>query len=141
MIKDEFSVANHIIICINKLAELHPDEDYVVDYYKLNKLMYLAQIKAWRELGEGLFDDELIEEKSCGAVIDGLEVYFHKNKFRPIETPIGITLPVSDEEEQLIQRICQIYGNEDKAVLANKTKTILANKTKTMSKKLSFSYT
>lgn len=102
-----------------KLAD--NDERYYLDFYKINKILYLAQGVFLAKRSRTLFVDD-IYAMSCGPYIKELEFIFKDWDFENITTKYEIDVFLPPEIEDAIKIAVKYLGKYDKQQLGLATK-------------------
>lgn len=102
-----------------KLAD--NDERYYLDFYKINKILYLAQGVFLAKENRTLFIDD-IYAMSCGPYIKELEFIFKDWDFESITTKYEIDVYLPPEIEEAIKNAVIHLGKFDKQQLGLATK-------------------
>ena len=114
-------IAKYSISKAIDLKNILGDEKYYMDFYKLNKLLYLAQGLMLKQYDKCLFKED-IYAYTCGPYIQELEFIFKDWEYEPITTkyPYEIELPQSIKE--FLDNIIEKYGRYNKRELGITTK-------------------
>ncbi len=114
-------IAKYSISKAIELRNIFGDEKYYMDFYKLNKVLYLAQGLMLKQSGKGLFKED-IYAYTCGPYIRELEFVFKDWEYELITTryPQEIELPPS--LKLFLDEIIEKYGRYNKRELGITTK-------------------
>lgn len=111
------TMVNHSIDVAKKTG----DRRYLVNFYKLHKLLYYAQGYMLSRYGKGIFEEE-IEAHKCGPFIN--ELLSMPCGYDDIETkfPDEDVFPLTQDRIDAIDYAIKEYGSYTKDELVNKSK-------------------
>lgn len=96
------------------------DESCYLDFYKLNKLLYLSQCKMLERYNRKLFSDDIYAYR-CGPYIRTLEFVFVDWEYNPIDKPYEV-IKLPQSEVEIVDEILSIYGKKTRHELGEITK-------------------
>lgn len=114
-------MATHAIHQSIELRDNSGDDRYYLDFYKLNKLLYLAQGKMLAEKDCTLFKED-IYAYTCGPYIKELEFVFKEWEFAPITKPYQQEFVLPASVADFVNKFFKEYGKYDKQELGIATK-------------------
>ncbi len=114
-------VANTLInLSIERVEETN-DERYYVDFYKINKLLYIAQIRTIEQYKKLLFTED-IYARASGPCINELEPLFYKYRTEPIKEKVTDPVSIGQLREEILSEIIIDYGRFTRQDLGDATK-------------------
>lgn len=105
-----------------KLRDSLQDDRYYLDFYKLNKLMYIAQGISLSRTKRIIFNDDILAYK-CGPYIKALEYVFLDWGFDPISEEYQDTITLPPDIKDILVEIIKEYGVYDRHTLGLLTKS------------------
>lgn len=114
-------VATYAISQAIDFRNIDSDDRYYMDFYKLNKLLYLAQGKMLAQENRTLFKED-IYAYTCGPYIKELEFVFKKWEYELITEPYTQEIPLPLSISTFISGFIKEYGKYNKQVLGIATK-------------------
>lgn len=114
------------IVMINKsvdLADAKKEKDYLLDFVKIHKLLYLAQCYMLYKYNKPLFDEE-ITAHYCGPYVDGISCFRAEYGNKKIDNKVDF-LPLPPDMTEAIEIVLTKYGlmNADNLVKETKQTT------------------
>lgn len=109
-----------IDLCIDKKEETG-NSRYCADFYKINKLLYIAQERTLCEVGEPLFQDT-IYAKACGPYIESLGIIFLNYGNGEIKTRTYNDTDIGKVRKEILENVVNEFGIFDRSELGQATK-------------------
>lgn len=98
------------------LREKYNDDRYYLDFYKLNKLMYIAQGVALSKKSRTIFVDDIFAYK-CGPYIKELEYVFFDWGFNPISKKYNVEIVLPPDIREILVKVLEDFGMHDRHIL------------------------
>jgi len=113
-------IANNLInLSIDEASKNQPG--YFMDFYKVNKLLYIAQEQMLEKYDCPLFDDD-IYALSCGPYIYACEKIYDQNKLNPIRIKIDNVSELIPEKKDVLLEVLKKYGHNTRQQLGDATR-------------------
>ncbi len=104
-----------------EFKESMSDEKFLMDFYKVNKLLYLAQGCYLAKYGEKIFEED-IYAYPCGPYIKELEFIFNDWEYEPITKHYDFVFTIPSLIRDYLKNFILEYGIYDKQILGITTK-------------------
>lgn len=109
----------------NKIIDIRnekKDKNYVADFFKIHKLLYISQGIMLAKYNRTLFKED-ITAHTCGVYVGGLDTFYEMVGIQDITTKYkdNLILLTSDRTD-ILDYVANNYGNVDRNELINITK-------------------